>query len=120
MGRLHCETGPAVSYSDEFSVYAWHGIPIPHQWIDNKPSAEEALDVRNDEQRRAACEILGWDTILGDLSPTIIDKDDDPQIGELLEVELPQDGMTRFLRVCLLYTSPSPRDKRQSRMPSSA
>ena len=26
----------------------------------------------------------------------------------------------RFHRVCLLYTSPSPRDKRQSRMPSSA
>ena len=24
------------------------------------------------------------------------------------------------LRICLLYTSPSPRDKRQSRMPSSA
>ena len=27
---------------------------------------------------------------------------------------------TAFLHVCLLYTSPSPRDKRQSRMPSSA
>ena len=27
--------------------------------------------------------------------------------------------MSRYL-VCLLYTSPSPRDKRQSRMPSSA
>ena len=25
-----------------------------------------------------------------------------------------------LLRICLLYTSPSPRDKRQSRMPSSA
>ena len=25
-----------------------------------------------------------------------------------------------FLYICLLYTSPSPRDKRQSRMPSSA
>ena len=25
-----------------------------------------------------------------------------------------------FFRTCLLYTSPSPRDKRQSRMPSSA
>ena len=24
------------------------------------------------------------------------------------------------LKICLLYTSPSPRDKRQSRMPSSA
>ena len=30
--------------------------------------------------------------------------------------------LTRFerARICLLYTSPSPRDKRQSRMPSSA
>ena len=27
---------------------------------------------------------------------------------------------TRFYVYCLLYTSPSPRDKRQSRMPSSA
>ena len=26
----------------------------------------------------------------------------------------------RLFRICLLYTSPSPRDKRQSRMPSSA
>ena len=33
--------------------------------------------------------------------------------GELLESYSPVDG-------CLLYTSPSPRDKRQSRMPSSA
>ena len=27
---------------------------------------------------------------------------------------------TVYNRICLLYTSPSPRDKRQSRMPSSA
>ena len=27
---------------------------------------------------------------------------------------------TAYLKYCLLYTSPSPRDKRQSRMPSSA
>ena len=39
---------------------------------------------------------------------------------------IPVDGLTRLLpavgrfSVCLLYTSPSPRDKRQSRMPSSA
>ena len=29
-------------------------------------------------------------------------------------------GKTTLLNICLLYTSPSPRDKRQSRMPSSA
>ena len=29
-------------------------------------------------------------------------------------------GEIKRMQVCLLYTSPSPRDKRQSRMPSSA
>ena len=29
-------------------------------------------------------------------------------------------GIIQQNKVCLLYTSPSPRDKRQSRMPSSA
>ena len=30
------------------------------------------------------------------------------------------EGIFTYVAVCLLYTSPSPRDKRQSRMPSSA
>ena len=30
------------------------------------------------------------------------------------------DQMARLLTVCLLYTSPSPRDRQKSRMPSSA
>ena len=30
------------------------------------------------------------------------------------------DRLSHCLQTCLLYTSPSPRDKRQSRMPSSA
>ena len=34
-------------------------------------------------------------------------------------IEKPQDPRTLFV-VCLLYTSPSPRDQRGSRMPSSA
>ena len=35
------------------------------------------------------------------------------QLGHQVELE-------DLLTICLLYTSPSPRDKRQSRMPSSA
>ena len=38
--------------------------------------------------------------------------------GDVLVVNDPTQGGTD--KVCLLYTSPSPRDKRQSRMPSSA
>ena len=36
------------------------------------------------------------------------------------DVELAQRGVIYLDEICLLYTSPSPRDKRQSRMPSSA
>ena len=39
-----------------------------------------------------------------------------PPTNMLIEVIAPEAG----LNACLLYTSPSPRDKRQSRMPSSA
>ena len=39
---------------------------------------------------------------------------------ELLGVEQPGERLGVPRRGCLLYTSPSPRDKRQSRMPSSA
>ena len=43
-------------------------------------------------------------------------------IPTLLPVDQPmRDAVaTELILICLLYTSPSPRDKRQSRMPSSA
>ena len=45
--------------------------------------------------------------------------------GTLFELNLSHNkfartGLTHLAKCCLLYTSPSPRDKRQSRMPSSA
>ena len=40
-----------------------------------------------------------------------------PTVAVMLQLAL---SRTREFNACLLYTSPSPRDKRQSRMPSSA
>ena len=51
----------------------------------------------------------------------------DEKMKKLLEAHscidfrfLPETSKTKLIFGCLLYTSPSPRDKRQSRMPSSA
>ncbi|MCG7985030.1 MAG: hypothetical protein JAY90_20050 [Candidatus Thiodiazotropha lotti] len=96
---LHCEDGPAVRYRDGFSVYSWHGIRIPDQWITSKPSAQEAITWDNLEQRRAACEIVGWNNILVELQAVSIDKNSNPMVGELLEVQLPDIGKEKFLRV---------------------
>ena len=97
--RLHCETGPALCYRDGFSVHAWHGAVFPEEWIKTKPTASEALYWRNIEQRRVACEMLGWESILNELDCVSLDKDEDPEIGELVSVTIPGIGEDKFLRV---------------------
>ena len=100
--RLHCETGAAISYSDGYSVYAWHGTRIPEEWIKDKSSItpEIALKWENTEQRRCAMEIVGWTNILKTINAKTVDKDEDPQIGELLEVSHSAIGdKEKFLKV---------------------
>ena len=42
------------------------------------------------------------------------------RVAPINTVELPVQDLTASIMGCLLYTSPSPRDMRRSRMPSSA
>lgn len=104
-GRLHSQSEAAVSYRDGWSLYFFHGVSIPSEWIEDKlPSAAEAVRWSNIEQRRAACEMIGWASILDELNAKVIDEDGDPEIGILLEVMLPNgDGdapsAERFLKV---------------------
>src|SRR5665213_268950 len=69
-----------------------------------------------------AKEIAAANTVLaqvqvdqGVAQPTIVDTD--AIIGTAFNWNLPQRGATAS--TCLLYTSPSPRDRQKSRMPSS-
>lgn len=99
--RTHSETGPAILYGDGFGVYIWHGVRIPAEWIEKKSelTAKTALTWPNIEQRRCACEILGWSKILDELEGKVIDEDGDPEIGTLLEVSIPEIGREKFLKV---------------------
>ena len=100
--RPHCATGPSHRWRDGWALYHWHGTRIPSEWIENPSSLTPSIAlVRSSlEQRRAACEILGWSRILRDLNATTIDRDPDPQIGDLVEVELPGlPNKAKFLRV---------------------
>lgn len=97
-GLPHSEDGPSHRWRDGWEIYCWHGTRVPARWIAGGLSAEEALDQDNTELRRAACEIVGWDRVLESLSPTVLDVDQNPQIGELVEVEI--DGRKeRFVKV---------------------
>jgi hypothetical protein len=98
----HCETGPSHRWRDGWSLYHWHGTRIPAEWIEDKASLTPkiALSQSNMELRRAACEILGWSNILASLDAKTIDSDADPEIGELVQVNLPDlREPVKFLRV---------------------
>ena len=98
--RLHSETGPAIEFRDGWAVHAWRGVRVPAEWVEGKlPSAADAIRWTNMEQRRAACEMIGWHKILDELHAVSIDRDADPQVGELVEVELPDVGVERFIKV---------------------
>ena len=98
---LHCEDGPAIHYRDGYSVFAWHGVRIPAEWITHREdlAPATALGWENVEQRRCACEIIGWATILRKLDASVIDTDEDPMIGTLVEVTIPEIGREKFLKV---------------------
>ena len=100
-GRLHSETGPVISWSDGYGLYAWHGTVVPAEWIEKRESLDPttALTHQNVEQRRAAAEIIGWRRVLDAVGAVVINEDKDPMIGTLLEADLPDAPGSRFLRV---------------------
>ena len=100
-GLLHRQDGPAVAYPDGWQIHAWHGTRVPLEWIEDRDTVDVSLCLThpNVEQRRALCEILGWERVLAQLAPRTIHADADPQIGTLLEVDLPDAGRSRFVRV---------------------
>ena len=96
--------------------------------VDIETDGEVLVEV-NDEVRATLIRDMGSDELVaavGDLEiddlADILDDLPDAVIREVLHA-MDRENRLRLERVlsyCLLYTSPSPRDKRQSRMPSSA
>ncbi|OJF97610.1 DUF6745 domain-containing protein [Pararhizobium antarcticum] len=98
--RPHCETGPSHRWRDGWSLYHWHGVQIPSEWVEDKSSlsARTALTWENIEQRRCALEIVGWHNVLRELNAKVVDEHPDPLCGALVEVQLPDlDRKSRFI-----------------------
>ncbi len=94
-GRLHCETGAAVSYPDGFEIYAWHGTRIPQHWIERRDTLDpkEVLACENVEQRAAGGAIIGWHR----MPKIVIDGDPETDIGALIEIDIGLPNRGRFL-----------------------
>lgn len=99
--RPHCGEGPFCEWRDGAQLFAWHGTYVPADWILNKDKLDPkvALTHENIEQRRAAAEIVGWEKVLAHCEAKVVNKSSDPEIGTLLEVNLPDAPGSKFLQV---------------------
>ena len=91
--RLHAEKGPALVVAG-YAFYFWHDTQIPAYFIEDKKklTAEHIFSITNAETRRIAVEIVGWDNLVDQLNPIVIDKNKNPEIGTLMELKIPLRG----------------------------
>ena len=89
-GRIH---GNASWLGERIPI--WHGTVMPPRFLyPEQIDPKSVLLIGNAEVRRSACEIIGWEKILSVLESVVIDNHRDPQIGTLVEVNLPN-GQSR-------------------------
>ena len=89
--RPHCENGPSHRWRDGWSLYHWHGVKVPAEWIEQRATLDpvEVLKATNTEQRAAGAAIIGWPRMLSVLKAKVIDDSGNPDIGSLIELTLP-------------------------------
>ena len=98
-GIIHSTTSPSIRFANGDSIYTINGVDVPGEWVEgNTPDLLEILKWKNQDQRNAACELVGWDKILEVADSKLIDEHDNPQIGQLLRVTLPDTGPELFIK----------------------
>jgi hypothetical protein len=100
-GRLHCDSGPALAYPDNWAIHSWHGRRIPAWLIDDTarltPDTIEAEG--NTELRRVMLEIFGFDKYIEARGATLIAEDECLGLPrQLFEIRLHSEPV-RMLRV---------------------
>jgi hypothetical protein len=104
-GRLHCETGMAIQWSDGWGLYRWHGVAVPAQVIE----APETITVAqieaetNAEVRRCMVSRYGAGRYLLDSGAKELARD---EFGVLYRKDIPGDEPLVMVRV--LNSTPEP------------
>ena len=109
--QLHHDSGPAISWVDGYSIYAWRGQRVP-QWVIEDCTLDKIAAEENTEIRRCAIERYGWDRYLADVGAYPIDTADDPgNPGHTLELfDVPDDVYDGDVRLLVMRNASRDRD----------
>ncbi|MBO4271859.1 DUF6745 domain-containing protein [Microbispora triticiradicis] len=98
--RLHCASGPALSWPDGFALHAWHGTPVPG-WVVTDPTPEAIGAEGDPEIRRCAIESFGWERYIAEVGLPLVAEIEDPRVpgSKLALYDLPEHVFDEPLRV---------------------
>ncbi|MFF0528108.1 DUF6745 domain-containing protein [Nocardia amikacinitolerans] len=104
-GRLDNGDGPALAYADGFALFAWRGMPIPAEFLDDLRALtpERIRAEENAELRRVMLEYYGYDRYLDESGARPIHRD---ETGVLWRIEL--DGDEDVVMVEVINSTPEP------------
>jgi hypothetical protein len=109
-GRLHADSGPAIAYPDAWGVWAWHGVRVPREVIEDPPSLtpQQIDQERNAEVRRVMIERFGMERYIREAKATVLHADTDGlgQPRRLLHV--PRRDDTPLVVVEVTNSTPEP------------
>ena len=104
-GELHNLSGPALSYTDGWSIYAIHGVRL-EGWIINHPeqiTVDKIENEQNTEIRRVMMERFGYDRYIIESHAELIHQD---QCGKLYCKNVPDDEPVVMVNV--INSTPEP------------
>lgn len=104
-GRLDRGDGPALAYADGFALYAWRGMPVPAEFLEELASLtpERIRTEGNAELRRVMLEYYGYDRYLSESDAQPVHKD---ETGVLWRIRLDDDEDVVMVEV--VNSSPEP------------
>ena len=113
-GRLHSQTGPALAYSDGWTIHAVHGVRVPAEIIEHPEAitVDRILTDPNTEVRRVMIDLRGWDWFTAAAGLRLVDTADDPgNPGETITLwDLPEQVYDEPVRVVLVTNASPERD----------
>jgi len=103
--HLHCDSGPAITYSDGFAQYAWHGVFVSADVVE-RPESITVSQIENEENvevRRVLLERFGDARFLEQSGMTPVHED---EFGTLYKREFSGDEPLTIVKV--VNASPEP------------
>ena len=104
-GRLDRADGPALAYPDGFALHAWHGMPVPAEFLDGLSglTPQRIREEENAELRRVMLEHYGYDRYLADSGAEPLQRD---ETGVLWRITL--EGDEPLVMVEVVNSTPEP------------